>query len=105
MKEYTPVSTEYLDTVHIFETTDPDHADVFNTLAKELASNIAYLKKNGVSPELEHNVTALLVAVTLLKGSAINGTSGNVVVETFDDANSYVMVSGQYDKTSKRLYA
>lgn len=55
--------------------------------------------------QLEQNVTALMVAVTLLKGSAINGTSGNVIVETFDDANSYVIVSGQYDKTNKRLYA
>ena len=72
---------------------------------KVITAEIAYLKKNGVSPELEQNVTALLVAVTLLKGSAINGTSGNVVVETFDDANSYVMVSGQYDKSNKRLYA
>lgn len=72
---------------------------------KVITAEIAYLKKNGVSPALEQNVTALMVAVTLLKGSAINGTSGNVVVETFDDANSYVIVSGQYDKANKRLYA
>ena len=59
----------------------------------------------GDNEQLSQDITALMVAVTLLKGSAINGTSGNVVVETFDDANSYVMVSGQYDKTNKRLYA
>lgn len=59
----------------------------------------------GDNEQLSQDITALMVAVTLLKGSAINGTSGNVVVETFDDANSYVMVSGQYDKSNKRLYA
>ena len=59
----------------------------------------------GDNEQLSQDITALMVAVTLLKGSAINGTSGNVAVETFDDANSYVMVSGQYDKANKRLYA
>ena len=70
---------------------------------KVIMAEITALKAKD--DEMGQNITALLTAVTLLKGSAINGTSGNVVVETFDDANSYVMVSGQYDKSNKRLYA
>lgn len=84
---------------------DGIHDIRYNNNVLQVKINGVWTNASGDTSALEQNVAALIVAVTLLKGSAINGTSGNVVVETFDDANSYVMVSGQYDKSNKRLYA
>lgn len=36
---------EYSDTLRMLETTDPDHADVFNALFEQLINNDAFLKR------------------------------------------------------------
>lgn len=46
MKDYTPVSPEYRETISIYETSDPAHADsVMNVPLKQIHDNVSILKK------------------------------------------------------------
>lgn len=53
----------------------------------------------------EQNVLALMVAMRIETDAEVNGTADNIVVEVFDDATGFTMVSGYYDGANHRLYA
>ena len=53
----------------------------------------------------EQNVLALTLAMVIETGAAVNGTSGNIIVEVFDGTSGYILSSGAYDSTNHRIYA
>ena len=55
--------------------------------------------------EIERNILALTLAVSVLQEAQVNGTVGNMVIEMFDDTSGYIIASGLYDSTNKRVYA
>ena len=53
----------------------------------------------------EQNVLALVIGLQLETEAEVNGTSDNIIVETFDSTSGYIIGSGAYDSTNKRIYA
>ena len=51
------------------------------------------------------NILALDVAVTMLQGAVVAGTTENIYVETFLDDSDITVEEGIYDSSNKRLYA
>ena len=53
----------------------------------------------------EQNILALVLAFEIEQGAEVEGTSGNIVVETFADSSGFIIASGIFDSTNHRLYA
>lgn len=53
----------------------------------------------------EQNILAIAIALAIEQGAAVDGTSDNIVVETFADTSGYIISSGLYDSTNHRIYA
>ena len=117
MKDYTNVNPAFSDSIKIFESTDPvDAESVDNIPLKQLQDNILYLKERmvntleteeDVSERLdacEQNILALLLAFSIEQEAEVNGTAGNIVVEVFDSASGYIIISGVYDSANHRIY-
>ncbi len=51
------------------------------------------------------NILALDVAVTMLQGAVVAGTTENIYVETFLNDSDITVEEGIYDSSNKRLYA
>lgn len=51
------------------------------------------------------NILALDVAVSMLQGSTVAGTSDNIYIELFEDDMDFRIASGKYDSVNRRLYA
>ena len=55
--------------------------------------------------DCEQNILALALAFAIEQGAAVDGTSDNIVVETFADTSGYILISGMYDSTNHRVWA
>ena len=53
----------------------------------------------------EQNILASILALTVLQQAQVDGTSDNIVVETFDSQSGYVIQSGSYDSINHILFA
>lgn len=55
--------------------------------------------------DCEQNILALALAFAIEQGAAVDGTSDNIVVETFADTSGYILISGMYDSTNHWVWA
>lgn len=80
------------------------------TSAVALASDLQKIGGNFAAAEKmiganAVNIVALTIAVSLLQGAAVAGTSDNIFVETFADDSGFRISEGIYDQEHKRIYA
>lgn len=61
--------------------------------------------EENTAEDIERNILALTLAVSVMQEAQVNGTVGNMVIELFDDTSGYIIASGLYDSTNKRVYA
>lgn len=66
---------------------------------REVQLNRKLIEMNAI------NILALDVAVTILQGAVVAGTTENICVETFLDISDITIEDGIYDGSNKRLYA
>ncbi len=70
----------------------------------EEITDIAYKNQDMIGKNIT-NILALDIALSLLQGAVVAGTSDNIFVETFEDDSSIRIASGIYDSANKRMYA
>lgn len=74
-----------------------------------LAEEVEALDPDGNTAErltsCEQNILAIILAMELETGAKVDGTSDNIVVETFADVSGYIISSGMYDSANHRVYA
>lgn len=93
----------------------PDETDYFNiedfnynfntldTAVKVASEGSGDLKDNIASNTM--NIIAIELHIETTTSADIAGTTDNIVLETFDDANDINISVGYYDAENKRVYA
>lgn len=77
--------------------------DSLKTSLSDSNEKITSLEK--ITGSSTSNILALDIAVSILNGAQIAGTTQNIAVETFADDSSFRIAEGIYDKENKRIYA
>ena len=54
---------------------------------------------------IDQDILALTLALSIYQQAEVEGMSGNIVVEVFNDTSGYILVKGAFDSTNHQVYA